>query len=1030
MSLKVQLFGSPKIVLEGKEIRLVRKKSRALFFFVAASEKRVMREKLVSLLWPDLPRASAFQTLRTSLHGIKKSLGKYILIQDNWIELGQEYFVDVRVFENNLSAEENRIEKLNQALELYKGEFLEGFDLPGLQMFVDWMNVQREYYRRLMIRSLIFLAEEQEKANDFQAALQSLEKALSFDPLQEDIARDVIRLEFLSGDRPQAIRRYDELRKLLDREMGVPPMAETRALYDAIINDRLVRGKSAAPTLKFPRAEPTWSTPRDLPFVGRDEILNEMRSLLTEGKFVLLTGEPGVGKSRLAEEYLRTFRGFSLIGRARELEQSFPYHPLVEALRGLIRQKEWQLLSPRVVQQIKPVWMEEIGILLPELASKEPPSTERTADEARLWEAIYQFLVAISQSEPVCIFLDDLQWADSSTLALLGHLVRQIGHSRIQYLAAARNFSPHSLAGKFRQMLVRDGLLSQFPLDRLSMSDIRQIVSDLTPIDQEQFTRWLYQSSEGNPYILNELIHDLRKRKILEADAGLHLKALGDSPIIPQTVYSLIEARLAELSDPARRVLDAAVAQGREFEFEVVSHAAGLSESAALDAIDELLEAGLVHHLDEYHFVFDHSLVMEVAYREVGELRHRLLHRRIAEVIEGLYHPSKEDGNRNAQLAIHFIEGDLPERAAPYAFAAGEQALRVAAWNEAARFFQIALEGTRGEKRLPVLVALSEAYQKSGQFARATESLNEAFTLAARYNFPGIKKDQLLLRLARSMIPQARYAEVIHLVQSVCESSSLESMIAAELLLGVVFSLEGKDLSAAEEHLQKAESLWNQSDGSDLVSLAHIQFELGSVMAQLGDFKKAVTHYERSLELAQSAEHDYALDQRILAYNNLAYHLHLLNDPTAFEFAQTGLSLAQEKGVLGLQTYLYSTMGEIALAAGDLDRAEALFQQGLIFAERFSIPERTAGLTANLGLVAERKGETTLAVHRLSKALGEADQLGIQHLAAQIRIWLAPLLPRDEALQAIREAREIAENSGRKRLLEELERLEEKWKHT
>jgi hypothetical protein len=120
--------------------------------------------------------------------------------------------------------------------------------------------------------------------------------------------------------------------------------------------------------------------------------------------------------------------------------------------------------------------------------------------------------------------------------------------------------------------------------------------------------------------------------------------------------------------------------------------------------------------------------------------------------------------------------------------------------------------------------------------------------------------------------------------------------------------------------------------------------------------------------------------------------------------------------------YLRSTAGEVALARGDMAAAEVSFAQGLALAESLMMPERVAGLTANLGLVALRRGQTALAIHRLSAALARADALGTRHLAAQVRVWLAPLLPSAEAQVALAEARAIAESGGRRRLIEEIER--------
>jgi tetratricopeptide (TPR) repeat protein len=313
--------------------------------------------------------------------------------------------------------------------------------------------------------------------------------------------------------------------------------------------------------------------------------------------------------------------------------------------------------------------------------------------------------------------------------------------------------------------------------------------------------------------------------------------------------------------------------------------------------------------------------------------------------------------------------------------------------------------------------------------AQASEALQQAEAIArARGDLAGAEEAQLAL--AQSLIFQARYEEVIELAQSLLEGESTASRAAhvagsAEAVWGTALSLEGADLAGAANHLQKAAAqLRAESGPPDLVRLAQVRFELGSVTAQQGDLPQAITLYREALALAESSESPLALPFQILAHNNIAYHLHLLDDPAAIDYARASLRLAQEKGAPGLHPFLLSTLGEIALAAGEAEAAEKYFADGLALAERLSIPERIAGLTANLGRVAARRGETALAIHRLSTALARADSLGTRHLAAQIRLWLAPLLPPSEARAALAEARAIADSGGRKRLLEEVERLE------
>jgi DNA-binding SARP family transcriptional activator len=1030
MSLVIHLFGAPRITAGDQEIQVPRRKSRALVYYLAASRQPLLRQQLLALFWPDLPRASALQTLRTTLHGLRRSLGEVLQVQGDQVALGDAAWVDARRFEAQLAQVQDAA-TMQQALELFRGDFLEGFSLPHAQAFEDWLTVAREHYRRLAVRGWTALAALHEEKRAYHAALESLERALALNPLQEDLQRESIRLLYLAGDRPGAIRRYDDLRRLLDEEMGVPPMVETRNLYDAILTDRLARTpEPSTPPLRRAAARPiprAAAAPDELPFAGRSLELAALKSLARPYPLALIEGEPGVGKTRLALEFIQACGDLPLVGRGRELEQALPYHPFIEALRGLGDQPAWPLLQAALRQELPEIWLAETARLLPELAAAPgAAAVERPAEEPRLWEGVRRFLLALAGHQPLALLIDDLHWADASTLGLLGYLARQLGGSPIRLLATLRPAAPRSAVAALLQSLTRENRLHRLPLSRLQPADIQAIAARISPLHTQPLADWLYRLSEGNPYILVELLRHARQTGLLNPQGALDLSAISAEPVVPQTIYSLIQSRLRTLSDGARRVLDAAVAQGREFEFEVVAQAAGLSENAALDALDELQAAGLVQPIQGNRLRFDHSLTMEVAYREVGELRHRLLHRRVAEALESLYLdlPEEAAGQLAGQLAQHFAEGKAPQRAVRYALQAGARAAGLAAWSEAADFFELALTGLSGPARLPVLLKLANAYSKAGNYPRACEVLHGALLEAEKAPTHPAQIEQLQLALARNLMPQARFAEVIELAEKLRASGQPESAAAAELLWGTALSLEGAALEDAAAHLHRSLEIWRQTRRDDHASLSQIQFELGNVLAQQGDLPGAVEQYRLALATAEQGGSDFAVEQRILALNNLAYHLHLLGDPAAADHARAGLELAQEKGVLGLQAYLYSTLGEISLAAGDLAAAEVYFQEGLALAQRYTVKERVAGLTANLGLLAARRGETALAVHRLSTALAQADALGTHHLAAQVRLWLAPLLPPEQARQLLAQARAMAEQSGRKRLVEQIERLE------
>ncbi len=1043
--LTIQLLGTPRVLWDDQPLTITRKKSRALVYYLAAHDKPLTREQILAVFWPDSDRASAQQVLRTTLHGLRQALGAALVTDENTLSLAPDTDIDVRMFEANLQRPisslhaqhpTSNIHSLTSTLQLYRDDFLTGFALSDSAEFDDWLTAQQEHYRRLAIRGFIALADLHEQQQDYQAALAALDRALAFDPLQEDVQRSALRVHYLAGDRTGAIRRYESLRKLLDEEMGVPPMAETRALYDEIIRDQLVRdqGSRSGERESGIRWRSYRSTPpaaaisnqqsiiSPLPFTGREVELTKLNEAATSRQLAFIEGEPGIGKTRLAEEFLQAQGGLVLLGVAHELEHALPYQPFIDALRGLFASPGWSSLQAQLSLPV--VWWHELARLVPEVI---PQTVSSAADESRLWEGVHQFLIALSRLQPIALFIDDVQWADASTLGLLGYLVRVTTAlaNPMVFVAASRPVQPRTYSALLIQTLTREGRVLRLALDRLSSTETIALAQQISPAFAFPLADWLMQQSEGNPYILSELISHARHSGMLQADGTVNLTALSSSPVVLPGIYSLIQARLARLSDPARRILDAAVAMGRVFEFEVVARAAALSENDALDALDELRAARLVEPqgLNGLSYSFDHSLTMEVAYREVGEPRHRLLHRRVAEAMEAIYGKQYLDGIAGI-LAWHFRESGDTERASPYALRAAQLAKQIAAWREAIEFYEQALAADLPDlERAEILLELGEARFRAGETAQAAEAYRAALKLCAPQS---MEADRARLALAQSLLNQARYAEAIDLVKQVREAGRPEMIVSAEMQWGTTLSVEGADLSGAAVHLQNAEVLLRQravADQPDAARLAQIKFELGSVAAQRGDLEEAVALYRAAIEIG--AQDGQALPFRVLGYNNLAYHLYLLHDPAAIEYALQGLQLAREQGALGLQPFLLSTLGEIELEH-DLAAAEQYFNEGLTLAERLSMPERIAGLTANLGRVAQRRGETALAIDRLSTALAQADALGLPHLAAQIRLWLVPLLPPAEARVQLAEARTIAESGGRKRLLEEIAAAEEK----
>jgi tetratricopeptide (TPR) repeat protein len=426
-------------------------------------------------------------------------------------------------------------------------------------------------------------------------------------------------------------------------------------------------------------------------------------------------------------------------------------------------------------------------------------------------------------------------------------------------------------------------------------------------------------------------------------------------------------------------------------------------------------------------------LTMEVAYQEVGELRHRLLHRRVASALESIHHNQLDE--MAGLIAQHYAEGDQIELAAKYARRAGQRAVRLAAWKSAAAFFRQALAATPAAEQPDLLVALGNAQLHSGELLAAEETLRQALQLDAIQRQGKILNDAIK-GLGEALILQARYRAVMDLAQSYVDHPSPSIRSIAQFMWGASLSLEGSNLDEARLHLMASQT---ELQGTSDMLAAQVEFELGNIEAQQDRLEFAIEHYKNSLALSSVAQNsatqnfvtqnnqneiDEALRSQVLAHNNLAYHYHLMGDPRANEHIQQGLALAGEKGMLLALAYLYSTAGEIALAQEEFTSAESAFNQALAHAQRLNQPERIAGVTANMGRLAQSRGQIELATHRFTTALAQADAISSRFLAAQIRLWLAPLVPRATAHTYLSEARTIIATGRYHRLVPPLERLE------
>jgi DNA-binding CsgD family transcriptional regulator/tetratricopeptide (TPR) repeat protein len=451
-------------------------------------------------------------------------------------------------------------------------------------------------------------------------------------------------------------------------------------------------------------------------FVGRQREMGELQAALEDalsgrGRLVMLVGEPGIGKTRTAQELAEEAeqRGAQVLwGRCYEEAGAPPYWPWVQPIRSYFQQRD-----PGQLRSEMGPGAADIAEVIPELREKlpdlkPPPALEPEQARFRLFDSITTFLKNAAQSQPLMLVLDDLHWADQPSLLLLQFLVRQLGGSRLLVVGCYRDVElsrQHPLSETLAQ-LAREPVFQRKLLRGLSQEETVHFI-EATPGIQPppRLGEAIYAHTEGNPFFMTELIRLLTERgELATAEIG------GPQGIrIPDGVREVIGQRLNRLSVQCNQTLATASIVGREFDFKLLKAlSSGVTEERLLEVIDEALEAHLVEEvpggIDRYQF--SHALIQQTLAEELSTSRRVRLHARIGEALEGLYGP--DASGHAAELAHHFAEAQTvlgPERLVHYSLLAGERALATYAYEEAQAHFQRGLAAKEGQSPVGALLA-------------------------------------------------------------------------------------------------------------------------------------------------------------------------------------------------------------------------------------------------------------------------------------------------------------------------------------
>ena len=922
-SARIHLCGRLVVEWDGERLErdLPGRQGRLLFAYLVLSRDRpVRRDELVEALWSEEgPPPTGDSLLAPPLSRLRKAIGasrlegrgelSLALPPDTWIdwEAAHRGLVEARaaVQRGDWRA---AWEPAREAVAIAEGGLL-----PGLEAL--WIDERRRELSDLRVEALETMAAVGvgiRGPSELAAAEAAARSAIDSAPFRESARAALMEVLRARGNVAEALMVYDELRRLLMDELGTTPGPALVALHERLLtaDEEPAPPPAAAPPAPAAGPGPAIGLPDRIveymqaPLVGRQAPLQRLRAELRKVEdggagLVLLAGEGGIGKSRLAAALAQEATAFTVLYGRCDDEELFPFGPWIRMLGGYLERVPDAELPGLLVDDGP-----DLARLLPDLRARVPDlppphAADPETDRRRLFGAVTALIERLAARAPLLMILDDLHWADRSSLLLARQLIRSTRDQRILVLGTYRDNELTSRHALFETLadLERDRPLPRLHLDGLDLDEVGALVGETHggPVDGNT-VRTIREETNGNPFFVKQLVRDLEEGgdAARRQSGGFH---------VPDGLRDVLQSRIGRLPEGAERVLQVGSLIGREFELSILERVVDMPEDELLDALDAAVRAGMLNEDagSPGRYGFAHSLLRKTLEEDLTATRRARLHRRIGEAIEARCRDRLEPWL--VDLARHFGAAgpDEVDRAVSYYLRAAEQAEARLAYDEVVDLSRAALEARERDEpvdeaeRARLLRQLAGALWLAGRWEEARDTYARSATAAreaqavtlfakAALGHAGSAWERFgtedsasvdLLEEALRMLPAEdsplRARVLARLGEAIYPSGDSEERLAQLVSDAVDMARRVDDLEALADALSAAQyAHWRPGQQGRRLEVA---YELVSVAERLGDLHfVAEARAWRAIVLLELCRRDEA-DADLDRHARLAYSL-------------------------------------------------------------------------------------------------------------------------------------------------------------
>jgi DNA-binding SARP family transcriptional activator len=780
--LNLFVLGPPRLERYGQQVKVERRKALALLIYLAATGQDQRRDTLAVLFWPEYDQTSARAALRRTLFSLNKVLGPDLVDANReWIGLRSMkrrsgLWLDADRFHDLLAESRKHVHKegetcpdciraMADACDLYRDDFLTGFSLRDAPDFDNWQLFQGEILRRELTETLECLVEGYSAQSNFERAIVYAHRWMTLDPFSESAHYHLIRLYAWSGQRQAAIRQYHQCVLLLERELGVAPLASTTELYQAVKSNTSLpileqfsalessqepkHVKEVPPdSVRFPAPTPaTLSMFQKIDkgqLIGREHELAVMETVWKqtvsgERQALLVSGEAGIGKTRLVLKFLQMVESQGAIvftGRCDAMNR-VPYAPIAQIIRNAFDyfyQKDFRI--PAYI-------LADLLNLTPQLRARYPqippnPTVEPLFEQQRLYDSFVSWCDELARNTPILMQIEDIHWADSGTLQLLNHLMFQMHTGRLLLIMTYRgtelDIAEERTFQQVLENLYRERQATFIKLPRLNQEQTRDLLGAILKTGGEistEFLESIYRETEGNPFYIEEVCKALIEEGKLFYAGGTWRRSDIQSIVIPKTVRAAILSRVAKLSHPQQEMLRLAAVLGHEFDFTTLHKMSAWDEVTLEDLLERASQAQFLQEVSRggtLRFTFAHALIPFALRESMSGLHLQRLHHRAASIIQAQRPDDYE------VLAYHYTASGEQEKAISFMLQAAQWAESLYAFDSALQYLYSALNLTVSSKdqsmmRLAILEQLADIQCLRGERTEAILHYQEALDL-------------------------------------------------------------------------------------------------------------------------------------------------------------------------------------------------------------------------------------------------------------------------------------------------------------